>query len=110
MNKAPKTTNKHNKKEEQKKLMVRILCLVMVVALVLTSGISVIAGLFQKDVSEVLADQGMTMLGYDEAGNIYALDAEGSIVLVDEHGHVLTTTETGETEAHDHDEDAAVAE
>lgn len=107
MNKAPKTANKHNKKEEQKKMMVRIICLVMVVALVLTSGISVIAGLFQKDISEVLADQGLSMLGYDEAGNIYALDAEGSIVIVDEHGHVVQTMNLDATEedhtGHDHE-------
>lgn len=106
MTKVAKNTAKRNKKEEQKKMMVRIICMVMVIALVLTSGIAVLGSLFQKDISEVLADQGMTMLGYDEVGNIYALDQAGQFVLVDEHGHVVEVLDMGvaeeDHEGHDH--------
>ncbi len=70
------TATKRNKQEEQKKLMVRIVCWVMVAALVLTSGLAMISWIFDKDDGAMSAadlqayiDAGLVVLGDD--GNYY---------------------------------------
>ena len=70
-----KTASKRNKKEEQKKLAVRIVCLVLVVALAVTSLLTVFPTLFQQDEGysiEELIDAGLVYVGED--GNYYFSD------------------------------------
>lgn len=103
-----KPVTKRNKKEERKKLIVRIVCIVMVAALLLTSGLAMASWIFSDD-------DNYTILGYDEAGNTYALDESGNIVMLDEHGHVvdsmsMTSTEDTAEDGYDHSEDETVAE
>lgn len=67
-----KPVTKHNKKEEQKKLAVRIVCMVLVVALAVTSLLTVFPTLFQQDEGysiQELVDAGIVYLGED--GNYY---------------------------------------
>ena len=67
-----KTAAKRNKKEEQKKLMVRIICMVMVVALAVTSLLTMFPSLFQKDEAYTIEDllaAGVIYQGED--GNYY---------------------------------------
>lgn len=67
-----KTTTKPNKKEEQKKMTVRIVCLVLVVALTVTSLLAMFPTLLHNDeeysIQEML-DAGIVYLGDD--GNYY---------------------------------------
>ena len=67
-----KTTTKPNKKEEQKKMTVRIVCLVLVVALAVTSLLTMFPTLLHNDeeysIQEML-DAGIVYLGDD--GNYY---------------------------------------
>ena len=110
-----KMTVKHNKKEEQKKLIVRIVCLVLVIALVVTSLLTVFPSLFQTVDPEL---QAMIDAGYvyqAEDGNYYYTDeyvqmltglltTEDSTVTedaADEAGH--SDTETESHEGHNHD-------
>lgn len=70
-----KTATKRNKKEEQKKLIVRIVCMVLVVALAVTSLLTVFPTLFQQEPSysiQDLIDAGIVYLGDD--GNYYFTD------------------------------------
>lgn len=89
-----KTTTKRNKKEEQKKLAVRIVCLTLVVALAVTSLLTVFPTLFQDNTGgttftiEELAEMGLIEL--DEEGNIISFD-ESLFADTDDH------------EGHDHD-------
>ncbi len=63
-----KTTTKPNKKEEQKKMTVRIVCLVLVVALTVTSLLAMFPNLLHSDeeysIQEML-DAGIIYLGDD---------------------------------------------
>lgn len=73
MNKA---ATKRNKKEEQKKLIVRIVCMVLVVALAVTSLLTVFPTLFQQDQGysmQDLIDAGVVYQGED--GNYYFTEA-----------------------------------
>ena len=78
-----KTSVKRNKKEEQKKLMVRIVCMVLVVALAVTSLLAMFPTLFQ-DQSEAYTIEDLVEMGLIE------IDENGNIVFVDE---TLMTTE-----------------
>ena len=88
-----KTVVKHNKKEEQKKLMVRIVCMVLVVALVVTSILAMFPTLFEdhtdSDTIEELLAAGILYVGED--GNYYYNE------------EYLTTVEGDDHECHDHD-------
>lgn len=84
------TVSKRNKKEEQKKLMVRIVCMVLVIALAVTSLLAMFPSLFQQD-------QGYSMEELLEAGIIY-LGEDGNYYFSEEY---LTTTE--DHEGHDHE-------
>lgn len=70
-----KTVTKRNKKEEQKKLAVRVICLILVVALAVTSLLAVFPTLFQQNEGptlQELIDAGVVYLGED--GNYYFTD------------------------------------
>ena len=70
-----KTVTKRNKKEEQKKLAVRVICLILVVALAVTSLLAVFPTLFQQDEGysiQELIDAGIVYMGED--GNYYFND------------------------------------
>lgn len=70
-----KTVTKRNKKEEQKKLIVRIICMVLVVALAVTSLLTMFPTLFQQEQSyslQDLVDAGIVYQGED--GNYYFTD------------------------------------
>lgn len=72
MTKTATKTTKTNKKEEQKKLAVRITCLVLVVALAVTSLLAMFPYLFQHEDEislQELLDAGIIYLGED--GNYY---------------------------------------
>lgn len=91
--------NKHesrrSKKEEQKKLAVRIVCLVLVVALVVTSLLTMFPSLFQQNDGYSEAElQAMV-----DAGMIYLAD-DGYYYFTEEF---LSTTETEDHEGHDHE-------
>lgn len=67
-----KTVAKRNKKEEQKKLMVRIICMVLVVALAVTSLLAMFPSLFQKDEGYTIEDLLAAGIIYQgEDGNYY---------------------------------------
>lgn len=85
-----KTNTKRNKKEEQKKLAVRIVCMVLVVALAVTSLLAMFPTLFQDNSSGTYTIEDLMAMGLIE------IDEDGNIVFVDE---ALTTGE----EAHDHE-------
>lgn len=83
-----KTVTKHNKKEEQKKLAVRIICLVLVAALAVTSLLTVFPSLFQQDDGysmQELIDAGVVYLGED--GNYYVSEEYLAIEIEDHEGH-----------------------
>lgn len=85
-------TVKHNKKEEQKKLMVRIVCMVLVVALAVTSLLAMFPTLFQDNTAAY------TIEDLIEAG-LVEVDENGNYVFVDA---ALETVEEDHTD-HDHD-------
>lgn len=68
-----KTPVKHNKKEEQKKLIVRVVCMVLVVALIVTSLLTVFPSLFDDHSNEYSLEEmiaaGIVYQGED--GNYY---------------------------------------
>ena len=64
-----KTTVKHNKKEEQKKLIVRIVCMVLAVALIITSLITVMGTGTTEYTLEEMIQAGIVYQGED--GNYY---------------------------------------
>ena len=84
---------KRNKKEEQKKLMVRIVCMALVIALAVTSLLAMFPTLFQDNTSN-----GYTVEELLAAG-IIELDEEGNYVFVDSALEVVEEDHTG----HDHD-------
>ena len=82
-----KTTVKHNKKEEQKKLIVRIVCMVLAVALIITSLITVMGTGTTEYTLEEMIQAGIVYQGED--GNYYFTEE----YLASEESH----------EGHDHD-------
>lgn len=90
-----KVTSKHNKKEDQKKLVVRIICLVLVVMLALGSLIG-ITGLFQGN---AIDPQLQAML---DAGLVY-LAEDGNYYYTEEYINLLTSMTETEEEEHNHE-------
>ncbi|MBE5809549.1 MAG: hypothetical protein E7318_01295 [Clostridiales bacterium] len=90
-----KVTTKHNKKEEQKKMAVRIICLVLVVMLALGSLIG-ITGLFQGG---QIDPQLQAMI---DAGLVY-LAEDGNYYYTEEYINLLTEMSTVEEEEHTHE-------
>ncbi len=88
-----KTAVKHNKKEEQKKLIVRIVCMVLVVALLVTSLLTMFPSLFQQD-------QGYSIQDMLEAGIIYQGE-DGNYYFTEEYLNTMTDPEN--QEGHDHE-------
>ena len=85
---------KRNKKEEQKKLYVRIACIALAVVMVVTSLLAVIPSLFQSSIDpemQALIDAGYLYVGED--GTIYATEA-----YID-----LLTQSAEDHEDHDHE-------
>lgn len=82
-----KTTVKRNKKEEQKKLIVRIVCMVLAVALIITSLITVMGTGTTEYTLEEMIQAGIVYQGED--GNYYFIEE----YLASEESH----------EGHDHD-------
>ena len=95
---------KHNKKEEQKKLIVRIICIVLVVALVVTSLLAMFPTLFQTVDPEL---QAMIDAGYvyqAEDGNYYYTDEYIELLTAALGDAEVVTTESEEShEGHDHE-------
>ena len=90
-----KVTAKRNKKEEQKKLAVRVICLVLVVMLALGSLIG-ITGLFQ---GEQIDPQLQAMI---DAGLVY-LAEDGNYYYTEEYINLLTEMTAVEEEEHNHE-------
>ena len=67
-----KTPVKHSTKEEQKKLMVRIVCMVLAVALIVTSIITMLGTTTTEYTLDEMIAAGMVYLGED--GNYYYTD------------------------------------
>ena len=86
-----KTATKHSKKEEQKKLMVRVVCLVLVAALVVTSMLTVFTSLLDTH------DHEYTLEDMVEAGILY-LGEDGNYYVSEDY----LTSEEDHTD-HDHD-------
>lgn len=83
-----KVSTRPNKKEEQKKLAVRIVCLVLVVALAVTSLLAMFPYLFQRNDSysmQELLDAGVIYLGED--GNYYFTEEYLHSIEDTEHDH-----------------------
>ena len=99
-----KPVAKHNKKEEQKKLIVRIICIVLVVALVVTSLLAMFPTLFQTVDPEL---QAMIDAGYvyqAEDGNYYYTDEYIELLTAALDDAEVVTTESEEShEGHDHE-------
>lgn len=90
-----KNENRRSKKEDQKKLAVRIVCLVLVVALVVTSLLTMFPSLFQQEE------------GYSDA-EIQAMLEAGIIYQAEDGGYYFTeefisTMNAGEEDGHDHE-------
>ncbi len=92
-----KVTPKRNKKEEQKKLAVRIVCLALVVMLAIGSLIG-ITGLFQ---GEQIDPQLQAMI---DAGYVYQAE-DGNYYYTEEYINLFSelVTETEDHEGHDHE-------
>ena len=90
-----KTTVKRNKKEEQKKLAVRIICLVLVAALLVTSLLAMFPSLFQQEESYSLED-------LVNAGIVY-LGEDGNYYFTEEYINSYSTETTEDHEGHDHE-------
>jgi len=84
---------KHSKKEEQKQLMVRIVCMVLVVALIVTSILAMFPTLFDNHSDEMTLDEMV------EAGILY-IGEDGNYYVSDEY---LTVEEHDDHEGHDHE-------
>lgn len=91
-----KTTPKRNKKEEQKKLAVRIVCMVLVVALAVTSLLAMFPSLFQQDEGISQAD----LQAMIDAGLVYL--GEDGYYYLSEDAFTVTESNT-ETDTHDHE-------
>ena len=92
-----KVTPKRNKKEEQKKLAVRIVCLALVVMLAIGSLIG-ITGLFQE---AQIDPQLQAMI---DAGYVYQAE-DGNYYYTEEYINLFSelVTETEDHEGHDHE-------
>ena len=91
-----KTVTKRNKKEEQKKLMVRIVCMVLVVALAVTSLLAMFPTLFQDHTDDSYTIDELIQMG------IVELDEDGNMVFVD--GALNGGEDSTEShEGHDHE-------
>ena len=88
-----KTNVKHNKKEEQKKLIVRIVCMVLVVALIVTSLLAVFPSLFADHSNEISLEEMI------EAGIVYQGE-DGNYYFSEEY---LATEGEEDHTGHDHD-------
>ncbi len=88
-----KVTNKKNKKEEQKKLAVRIVCMVLVVALLVTSLLAMFPSLFQDDTPQTYTIEDLIAMGLIE------IDEDGNIVFKD--NSMFEVTESGEEQDHE---------
>ncbi len=88
-----KSTAKRNKKEEQKKLIVRIVCFALVVALAVTSLLSMFPTLFQDQSTTYTIDELVEM-------GLVELDEEGNIIFIDD---ALTGEDDHDHEGHNHD-------
>ena len=88
-----KTNVKHNKKEEQKKLIVRFVCMVLVVALVVTSLLAVFPSLFDDHSNEISLEEMI------EAGIVYQGE-DGNYYFAEEY---LATEGEEDHTGHDHD-------
>lgn len=73
-----KVNTKRNKKEEQKKLAVRIVCLVLVVALAVTSLLAMFPTLFQDQSAPAYTIDDLIAMGLIE------IDEDGNIIFTDE--------------------------
>ena len=87
------TNGKHNKKEEQKKLIVRIVCMVLVVALIVTSLLAVFPSLFDDHSNEISLEEMI------EAGIVYQGE-DGNYYFAEEY---LATEGEEDHTGHDHD-------
>ncbi len=94
-------SSKRNAKENKQKLMVRIICLVIVVALVVTSGIAMIASFFQDDSNGYMTAE--ELQAYIDAGLI-SIDENGYYVIND----ISIGSDTDVEDGHVHTEDEAV--
>ena len=68
---------KRNKKEEQKKMIVRIVCMVLVIALAVTSLLAMFPTLFENHTDNSYTIEELIQMGLVE------LDEEGNLVFVD---------------------------
>lgn len=86
-----KAMPKRSKKEEKKKLAVRITCLVLAVALIVTSVVAIFSSFFQDNSGyTTYTIDDLVAMGYIE------VDEEGNIIWLD-------SALTGETDDHDHE-------
>ena len=85
-----KTVVKRNKKEEQKKLMVRIVCFALVIALAVTSLLAMFPTLFQQETTYSTIEEMI------EAGILYQ-NEDGSYSYTEEYLNSISH------EGHDHD-------
>lgn len=98
-----KMTNKVNKKEERKKMMVRIVCMVLVVALAVTSLLAMFPTLFQSTDPELqaLIDAGYVYLGED--GEYHVTDAYIEAMISAATPEDGEPAETEDHTGHDHE-------
>ena len=90
-----KGTQKQSRQEEQRKAMVRIICLVLVVVMAVTSLLAVFPMLFNSGIDPEL--QAMI-----DAGYAY-VDEDGTIYLTQEYIDLMTGDEPDAGDGHDHD-------
>lgn len=85
-----KTAPKHNKKEEQKKLAVRIICIALVVVMAVTSLLAMFPALLQgNDDTVVYTMDDLIAMGWvqvDEDGN-YIFVGDGTVTPETDDGH-----------------------
>lgn len=92
-----KTNTRQSKREEKKKLMVRIVCLALVAVLAVTSLLTVIPSLFQQD-------EGYSVQDLIDAG-ILIVNEDGSYTFSEEYLQTQTEVdvEAEDHEGHDHE-------
>lgn len=107
-----KTTTKTNKKEEQKKLIVRIVCFALVIALAVTSLLAMFPTLFQSNDGPSAAELQQMI----DAGIVYRGE-DGAYYYTEEfiNSLIVTEPEEGAEDAdehagHDHAEEGATEE
>lgn len=89
---------KRNKKEEQKKLAVRVICLALVVVLAVTSLLAVLPAFLGNNDAEYQAQ----LLAMLDAGMIYLAD-DGNYYYTDEYISMFSDLTTEDHEGHDHE-------